>query len=340
MKILVLAGALLANAPAVAQQTGPAPIAAPAGQPWRHANSGIAFPATLAGLPRAMVREFEAPQLDVVGNWGDPQTKELSVYVTRVTAGSLPVWFDRAVWAIETRGTYGTVTPGVATTPIRTPGASTDGGLIASWNTTGTYKGTAVAIVPLGQWLVKFRYSSTEGDGAAAAEAIRTAIAGLGWPATIPAAPAAQPVARCVDTLAFKGEAKNAPASMSSAILGAFGGLGAALPSGETPVYCREGDGRGQFGIYRPGGDAQRYLIALSDAGRGVIVGPGIGAAIDKTAKPSWSVDLAMPGRTINFAPQDRLPRPERALALLRTAPISSVTTWGDKPQVNINTGK
>lgn len=326
---------LLPFVPVAAQAPAPRPIVVAADAPWRHANSGMTMPVTLFGFPRTQVREFEAPELDVVGTW-QRDDDELTVYVTRSTAGSVPVWFDRATWAIETRPVYGRLTPAQLPAALRVPGAAVDAGLIATWTTEGAYRGTGVAIMPMGEWLVKLRYSSTSRDGAAVAEVLRSAIAGLGWPAVIPATAAAQPIAACADQLSYKGTAKDAPASMQTALAGALGSLAVQGASGTRPTFCREGQRDQAFGLYRPDGASDRYFIALSDAGRGVVVGPGIGPLFDKTAKPSWSVDLALPGQTINFAPQDRLPRPERALALLRTKPASSTSTHGPKRQITL----
>lgn len=330
-----LAVLLLPAAPALAQAPAPKPIEVAATAPWRHANSGMTLPPVVGGLTRTKLIENEAPELDVTATWerGDDV---LTVYVYRSTAGSVPVWFDRATWAIEGRGLYGSITPAQAPAAIRAPGATTDAGLIASWTTQGRYRGTGVAILPLGEWLVKLRYSSPTQDGAAVAEVLRSAVAALGWPATIPAAPPAQPVAACADRLKFKGTAKNAPADMTTALLSAFGGMGAALASETRPTFCREGDGRDNIGVYRADPSTNSYFIALSDAGRGLHVGPSASAVFDKKAKPSWSVDLVLPGQTVNFAAQDRLPRPERALELLRTRPVSSATTFGSKREVNL----
>jgi hypothetical protein len=206
----IAAGILLWAAPATAQAPGPKPIDVAADAPWLHANSGMTFPLTLAGFSRTMVREYEAPQLDVIGTWTRGDEEELSVYVYRSTAGSVPVWFDRATWAIESRGLYGQTTPAQVPAAFRAPGAAVDSGLIASWTTEGRYKGTGVAILPLGDWLVKLRFSSTSRDGAGAAAVLREAVAGLGWPATIPAAPIAAPVPTCATPIGFKGEAKSA----------------------------------------------------------------------------------------------------------------------------------
>lgn len=332
------AAALLSAAPALAQAPKPQPIAVAADAPFRHDNSGLTLPATLAGLPRTRILENEAPQLDILAAWARGDDAELSVYVYRSTAGSVPVWFDRAVWAIETRGLYGTPVPAQPPVAFRPPGATADTGLLAAWTAgSGSYTGTGVALVPFGEWLVKLRYSSKSEDGAAVAALLRAAVAGIGWPATLPPAPPAQPIAACAAPLAFKGKARSAPADMTNALIGALSGVVASSASATPPAsWCRDAATLPMAGVYRPDGAVDRYLIALSDAGRGVSVGPGLGGLFDPKAKPRWAVNLVLPGQTVNFPQQDRLPTPARALELLREQPVSSASTWGAKRQVTL----
>lgn len=323
--------------PIAAQAQAPRPITVTEGTAWRHHNSGLSMPATLAGFPRTQVREYEAPELDVVGTW-QRDDDELTVYVYRSTAGSVPVWFDRASWAIEGRAIYGKITPAQVPAAIGAPGASANAGLIASWTTEGQYRGTAVAILPLGEWLVKLRYTSTTRDGAAAAEVARTAVASLGWPDTIPAAPAAQPIANCPNRLAFKGEAKAAKIDGSTAILMA---AAADLPQlsaarGREADWCRDAATLPNAGVYRPRGSDNSYLLALSDAGRGIWVAPSIGALFAANNRPQWSVELVLPGRMLSYPPQDRLPRPDRALALSDGDALASTSTFGDEQAVTL----
>jgi hypothetical protein len=323
----IAAGVLLWAAPATAQAPGPKPIDVAADSPWLHANSGMTFPLTLAGFSRTMVREYEAPQLDVIGTWTRGDEEELSVYVYRSTAGSVPVWFDRATWAIESRGLYGRTTPAQVPAAFRAPGAAVDSGLIASWTTEGRYKGTGVAILPLGDWLVKLRFSSTSRDGAGAAAVLREA------------APIAAPIPTCATPIGFKGEAKSAKLDGSAAILSAAFAQtlsGPVKDENRAAAWCRDALTLPTAGIYRPDGSTDSYLLALSDAGRGIWVAPSLAGLLGGKKSPSWAVDLVLPGRTLNFPPQDRLPRPERALALLQGGAVSSVSTWGDKREITL----
>lgn len=343
-RIWIGAAVLLAASPAVAQRNEPPPIVVSADAPFVHANSGITMPVTLAGYPRTKVREYEAPQLDVGGTWQSGDDAELTVFVYRSTAGSVPVWFDRASVAVETRGTFGTPKLAQPVAAVSAPGASNASGLLAGWTvTSGAYKGTAAAILPMGEWLVKFRYSTTQSDGAAAAAVLRRAIAELGWPASIPAAPEAQPIAACATRMDTAERTKPAPRDMTSALAGALTGLAMSIPTA-TPAqrWCRDAQTLPIAGIYRPDAATDRYLIALSDAGRGILVAPafdgiGDGTGAGKRAR-SWSVDLVTPGSIVQFPAQDRLPSAERVMAVLREQPVSKVSTWGQKRDVTLIT--
>ncbi|WP_294338034.1 hypothetical protein [uncultured Sphingomonas sp.] len=336
----LLAAILVAPASA---QVKPRVLPVSADAPFVHANSGLTLPVALVGLPRTQVREFQAPELDVVANWirGDD---ELSVYVYRSTAGSVPVWFDRAAWAVTSHEVYGTPTLTVPITPIAVPGSAVASGLIAGWTPSkGPYAGTAAAILPLGEWLVKFRYSSTRGDGHTAAAVVRSAIAALGWPATIPAAPAAQPIAACPDALRFRGKAKAVAPDFAASMLGAMlAGMPrtgkAADPVQPVREWCRDAATVPMGGVYRAGGQTDAYLLALSDSGRGMSVGPSATGILNKSSKPSWGVELFTPGTTLIYPQQDRLPSPDQMLAIANGTPTGSVTTWGKTREITVST--
>lgn len=356
--VTILAGALLTGAaPVFAQAPQQRTIMVSADAPFAHANSGLTLPATLIDLPRTRVLEVEAPQLDIAAEYMRGDAPVLTVYVYRSTVGSVPVWFDRARWAIESRPVYGKPTLAAPVAAIAARDGAVASGLIAGWSLSGSsYRGTAVAILPHGEWLVKLRYSSQTEDGVAAAAKLRDAIAAIAWPKPKgnAVAVAAVPVADCATPLGFDASAASLPPDPNAMLMGALaaglaggGPAKAKRPPAPPPVWCRDPAAVPMGAVYRPGGSTDTYLLALSDAGRGVSVYPSVasqvGAEIDKTArKLSWSVDLALPGRTVIYPLQSALPPPARVMAALNEAPLSSITTWGDKRQVTLpsNFGK
>ncbi len=337
----ICAGVLLSGAaPALSQVPQPRLIAVSTDAPFAHAPSGLTLPPTMLGLPRTEIRELETPQLDVSARYRRGNAEELTVYVYRSTVGAAPVWFDRAIWAIETRGTFGTVTPFAAPVAIAPPGATGVSGLIQSWSSAGgPVKGTGVIVAAFGDWLVKLRYSSGAGDGAAVDAKLRAAFAAIGWPSATTAAPSVAPVAACANALKFKGAAKSVKPDAGAALLGAvMAGISAAGSAKEGPpaIWCRDPARVAMGGVYRANGATDTYLLALSDAGRGVWVAPDTAGQLMNTGKSgNWAVNLVLPGQTVTFPAQDRLPAPERVFEVLKGGAVSSATTWGTKPQIN-----
>lgn len=331
--------ALLAAVPATAQPS-PRILPVSADSAWVHANSGLTLPTTLIGLPRTQVREFEGPELDVVGTYTDGPG-ELTVYVYRTLSGAVPVWFDRATWAIESRDGWGKLTPVAAPVAVAPPGRGVASGLAQGWTIAGgPYRGTAVALLPMGEWLVKLRYSSKTDDGSAALEKVRAALGGLTWPTAAPDAAAAVPVAACPDALRFTRQAKAIAPDPKSVMLGALLAGASADPKRRTAAsavtYCRDPAKVAMGAVYRPGAQADGYLLALSDAGRGVWVGPSANGQIDTAARPSWGVSLILPGRTMIYPQQDRLPAPDHVMAIVNGSATSSITTWGTKREITL----
>ncbi|UIJ45807.1 hypothetical protein LZK98_02275 [Sphingomonas cannabina] len=341
-----LCAALLicAAPPAFAQGAHNVAIAVPEGQPFVHANSGMTLPSSLTGLPRTRASELEAPQLDIIFEYANADESDFaSVYVYRTTAGAAPVWFDRAVAAVEKRPMFGTphrLDRPVAFAPAAGAAAS---GLIAVWSLEGSsFRSTALAIVPLGEWLVKLRYSSKTLDAPALDERLRQAVAALGWPAGLASAPPAAAVEPCSAPIAFNGRAKPARRDATGTLMGAL--MAAAAADAETEgavktpaVWCRDPAPVADAAIYRADAGTDAYLLALSDAGRGVSVAPSLAGLIEKRRKPSWTVSLVLPGRTLVYADQDRLPPPDQLLEIIAGEPQSSTGTWGGKREIALD---
>ena len=92
--------------------------------------------------------------------------------------------------------------------------------------------------------------------------------------------------------------------------------------------------------IYRPDGAKDQYLVAIDDGGIAVTVSPDFqlpGDDKDKAPAPAWGVHLVLLDRTINYRSQDGLPGPDRLNALLAGKGVSSVTTFGKKTNVTVD---
>lgn len=228
---------------------------------------------------RSKLAQYGEGQLDIIANYEVPgQNEVVSVYVYRLVAGSVPVWFDRARAQIEgRRDVYGTPVRLAAPTPLALPGQSTATGLAATYTVQGQFRSTAIAIVQMGEWMVKIRYSSASLDAAALAERTKSVLTALSWPATIPAPPvAAAEIADCTAPIRFKGQAKPVRQSGEDAMMAALigGAISAAAAGDDTareegpPVlWCRDPDPQWQGNVYRPNNAMDSYLFALGDSG-------------------------------------------------------------------------
>jgi hypothetical protein len=342
-----LAAGMMIAAPVAAQQVG-APVGAKAGKPYRFKHSGITAPAELDGMKRVDVRQLGDDELDVFAVYQDGPDA-ITVYVYRTLSGSVPVWFDRARASIEQRKEmFGNVTPVVATA-FAPPGQSSASGLMAGWTLTkAPYRGTALAILPVGEWLVKVRYSSTKLDGATVAARIPAVLGALEWPKAIPAAPAAAPVTDCTTPLAFAANA--APVTDANALQTAAltGGLVAAAEgekrtsAAATPAaWCRDPAPAQVGAAYRRDGATDGYLLAISDSGRGFAVEPDVIARevgeSEGRKVAQWSIALYEPGSIAIYAPMTALPAPDTLIAALNRPILARTTTWGKKRNVTIN---
>lgn len=334
-------------APTATAQPGPATIEAAADKPYRFRHSGLVVPATLDDLPRTEIKAYSADELDLSANYVRGN-EYLTVYVFRNVTGGVPVWFDRARWAVENRGdAFGTATRAIDPVAFTPPGQSSASGLMGAWSVTKPpLRGTALAILPMGDWYVKIRYSSVTHDGAALAARLPAVLAALQWPKATGASAAAAPVADCATALSFPTTAEPVrdpkALSMAAVASGLVAAAAAKKRTDATPVaWCRDPGPAPVGGIYRANGATDAYLLAISDAGRGIwvtpdVIGQEVAAKEGKTVR-QWSIALHDIGDVTSYPPMTALPRPDQIVDVLRGRSLSRVTTWGDKPQININ---
>jgi hypothetical protein len=347
----VFAAAMLCSGAAQAQ--GPRTVDLPANSGFKHRYSKIRLPPALAGLPRTRAVEFEADQLDTASEYATGDVGEAyTVYIFRDVAGGLPVWFDRARWMIEHRDALGTATLHSAGR-FAPPGRAEASGLVATYALAGTgYRSTGVALVPVGEWLIKLRASSRTLSPAELDSRMKAALAEIGWPKKMEPAPAAEPVAACATVLPLSGEAKPAQGEDGGAevLMEALIGMAAtvappkqAMPR-PKPRWCRDSTQLANAGVYRADEQKDGYLLALADSGRGVGVGRSAGRFLDdledsKPPRPErYQVQLILLSQTLTSGLLDRLPAPAQALAIANEGRFaSSFGTWGKgKTQVTI----
>lgn len=318
--------ALAIAAPAGAQRRT---IEAPAGSGWTHAATGVSLGAGIAGYPRTALEDYGAAELDVIANFGPPDdSTSVTIYLFRPTLLSVPVWFDRSETQILARDVYGSAQPLAEPRAFAPPGARTASGLSRVYQPSkGPYKSTGLAMMPLGEWLVAVRISSSTSDAAALDAKLHEVVAAIGWPSSVPEAPAAVPIEACSKPLAYK-RAKLRAADMASALMSAT--LATQIQERKskaptaTPLYCRDLPPRPEYGVYRLPGSDNAYVMAVGDAGRTIRVEPSLAGIVSGDKGYSLSfVDLEA---TSIFPSFDKLASPDQALQVVTsTNPVSRV---------------
>lgn len=327
----LLAGALATGPLAAYAQTT---IQVPAAKKWKHAGTGVIVPQALAGLPRTGITDSTTGEFDVMVQFGSAESTQLTIYLFRPALASVPVWFDRVETQILDRDIFGHATPVSDPIAFAPPGATTASALRRVYvPEKRAFTATGAAMVPLGDWLVAARLSSTSLDPAALDARLVAALAGLGWPTPASgAAPdaIASPVQPCTTPAGFSNKAKVKKPDMGAALLGALLVSAADDPEiKKTPVeglqgFCREGKPSAEIATYRALGDGKGYVIALGDAGRTISVYPEF--VLDK-GEPGYAVTFNDLATSYVYPSFDRLPEPGKAFEMVRKSrPISSST--------------
>lgn len=340
----IVAGfALLASAagfPAIAHAQKSV-LEVPATKKWQHAQTGLIVPQASAGLPRTEISDAGQGELDIAVQFGDIEKTQATLYLFRPALMSVPVWFDRVEAQVLHREAYGSAAPIDAPAAFAPPHGTTAAALRRIYKPSKPpFAATAVTVLPLGNWLVVLRISSTEQAPAQLDATLSALIAGLGWPAAAAnaaQAPAAIPIQGCPTPLAYNKKAKMQKPDMAAGLMGAMLAMIASKPpkDGEkkdaAPVtFCRDGEGSSEMGVYRAlPADDFAYTIAIADAGRTVSVYPDL---MSDAKNPGYAVTLNTLDRAYVFPTFDRLPEPAKVLeALSKTRPISSAGRNGNE---------
>jgi hypothetical protein len=340
---ILAAALLLAGAPAVAQPQ-PRMLEVPATASWQHEATGMILPPHAAGLSRGGIVDRTAAEQDVSADYGGEDGLTTTVYLFQTPLPDPALWTDRALAAIVLRPGFGLDPNAVpAATPFRRPGAAAASGLRASVKLNGSgLASTAVALVPLQGWLVKVRMTSARLDPASLDARLTAFIEALRWPAEPKPAPAAVPVAACPDSLAFK-KAKTVRDDMSDVLMNAITGSieqdqSEAGKAGRLQ-YCREPGPLGPYGVYRPNGRRDSYVIALGDAGSALRLAPALSLDMLTSGRSGGGkVAMTLLERdTTSVLPSfNRLPSPDQAMAVAfsgRPRETISVTTGPPKKE-------
>lgn len=321
-----------AISPAAAQDQ--ARIDVPATASWKHAETGLVLRSSIAGYPRGAITDSSGSELDVMVQYAEGGATRVTLYIFRPSLMSVPIWFDRSETQILLRSdAFGTPVPAGPIRAFVPPHADTASGLQRVYVPgSGDYKSTGLVMIPLGEWLVAVRASSTELDPEALEARLGEVVAGIAWPEKVAASPAAVPVAACTGVLAYDRKAKPRKPDMAQALMGAVL-LGipedkiekeAPAKASPPPVWCREGTPGGDYGVYRANDATNAYVLAAGDAGVTINVTPAFPL---EGRKVGYMLSLGTVDRTLIYPNFDKLPSPQAAFdAIGQLKPVSSTT--------------
>lgn len=307
---------------------------------WQHAETGLVLLAQLAGYRRTSISDTGSAELDVIVEYSAPdQSTFVTLYLFRPALMSVPVWFDRSETQILLSEKYRSAKPSGEARAFAPPRSTVPSGLRNSYVTNSDAVGTtALAIMPMGEWLVKVRISSLDTNPAGINASIDTVIAAIGWPEGVEDAAPASLVADCDKPLKFARRAKLQRPSMTDALVGSLRSNVLSKAADDEAgadslpvVFCRDAPGTAQYGVYRDAADRKRdsYLMAVVDSGRVISVAPGLGAIL--TGRKGYVLSFEDLDRTLIFPSFDRLATPDAALEAVNTiAPISVVARGPD----------
>lgn len=324
--------------PAFARTT----IELPADQSWEHQWTNMEFPAEIIGLNNRRITQFEDKEGNVSAQYFDDDYQTVvSIYIFRPGNPDPSIWHDRGIAAIQANERMGPFDlDSRDTRQFVPPGGTTASGILSVFGGSGEYKSTAVALFRADAWLVKIRVSSVAWAQERMSSEVDAIIRQLPEMVGVHEQ-ASYPIKNCTTSIDFMDASRADPAEIDMMQLGiASGILGAGdlaeLKDETEPekVYCRQGDHKPQFGIYRPDGALDRYLMAFGDAGFSVDVAKDNGVLPlltendRQSASPTYyTVSTADALITRQFLPFLGLPTPNQAAtAAFRDNPISSVS--------------
>jgi hypothetical protein len=350
-------GLFLLGSPGVAvAQNAPPPLKLKANKPYSHPHSGLVVPETLGGMKRSGSQVYAANVLDVALQYEtDAAQDAITIYIFRNVSGSVPIWFDRARESIEKRDKFGKATALKEPFSFAINGQNNASAMRATYALSGSgYKSTGLALVPLNGFYVKIRTSSANRSVEELDAWMSQIINELSWPKKPGTHPAAVAIKPCSTPLKFDGSANLVKQDSSNSILaGLFGSI--SVPDTEDTaedepqkIWCRDAKDIFPHGVYRTEDETDNYMLAVTDAGRAIYVGPDLSSLLlseadeGKEAKPiPYSIIVKTPDTTLNFQPRDRLVEPSQVFQIIDSeAPSSSSITWGKKKgNISINTG-
>jgi hypothetical protein len=327
--------AILLATPIAAQ---PAPIEVAANATWQHETAKVGFPPQLGGFRRAEIVDYGDQRLDVSARYFNEESRTTAtLYLFRAPLPDVAVWHDRALTSIRPHEVLGTPDHASAVTaPFAPPGIEVASGLLTVMPLSGrSARSTALAVFPQGPWLVKARITSDRLDPAQLKTHLESLLGALPIEPLGTAQPAAA-MADCAERLEFRRARRaGSPDLATQLLMSTLRGIAeekteaaGESPAGLAPTrFCRDHSSRPEYGVYRPEGAKDSYVIGLNDAGASVGVHrqPAAGLLDEDAAKEFW-LELSTVGESATYRGFRSLPTPAQVIEVLqREQPVSSV---------------
>jgi hypothetical protein len=331
MKWLMTAVALGLAIPAAARD-----LAVPTDKGWKHAETGLILMPQLAGMSRSALTDATQTEHDVAAQYDTPDKSTFAtIYLFHPAIADVSLWFDRSQTALETRDLFKNASPATADPITFAVGSAKTASSMRQVYATpaGHYRSTALLVVPVGEWIVSVRMSAKALTAVQLDARLQQMIAAIRWPTAVETeAPAAAPVKVCMAPLTF-GKAKLAKPDGADLLMSLMGSSLAAKKKAEAKsepavrtTWCRDGDTRTEYGMYRLDGASSSYVLALYDAGRVVSVYPSIMGQINKTGVYSVSLE-DVEGTVSAFQSFTALPSPKQVWSLIQSGQRTGTKT-------------
>ena len=303
-------------------------LSVPADKGWKHAETGLILMPQLAGLARTALTDATETEHDVTAQYdAADESVSATIYLFHPAISDVALWFDRSQTALETRDIFRHAAPASAD-PIAF--AAANSGTATSLRQVyatpgGAYRSTALAVVPVGEWIVSIRMSAKTLTADQLDARLQQVIKAVRWPpSTTIATIAAAPVTTCATPLTFT-KAKQAKPNGADLLMSLMASTMAAKakteeksapPAVPRPSWCRDGSASTEYGVYRSSTSTGGYVMALYDAGRVVSVYPSLMGQVDKSG--TYAVSLEdVEGTTSVFPSFTALPSPKQVWDLV-----------------------
>ena len=320
----VSAAALVLATPALAAS----PLAMSQGNSWQHAETGISIPATVDGFARMDGKDLGNSQSDVMVQFDDPRTRtRATLYLFRPGGSEVSIWADRAESSmLGAESSYGTYDRGGRLWSRFSPwGKAKDSAIRLVYPVSGDRaKSTGLVVAAHGNWLIKVRMTSGGLSAAELESRLASFVTALKIKADKSDPRTAYAMADCKDKL-VGANAKQVSRDNSKAVLGpaivnaTVPGAVLSAPDakeGDVSIFCRDASSAANYGVYRPNGRRDHYIMAIGDGGVTMVVGPDFGADVAKLP-PQFSVTVMTTDRVIGLLPYATLPPPAQVFASL-----------------------